>query len=358
MRINGVWVGWGLGDESRTDDTVRRFRDFARRMYRRYMGHLADNNKFDQELFDAVVEMQARLEADKIFQAPYIRGVLDLETQYASGFKKRPVQPKILPIIFTVEGHLSNMFLGPCAQTAVALERAGIAHWKPVGDWNNAALPFDNKSGVEALYRQLSSEWIEGPMGPDGKPIMWYFGKDVPWGGIGFSQGAMVFCEFMWKYVLPPNAPLHYRLKTFRRGLMFGNPRRARDAICAWAASPPDSGTSGIMQDRLFDAVKEGVGDRWAENANDDDMFAEVNNDEVGKNQTAIAKIITENSWTGGEVAILARVMRLFTNPTAGAFSVIMAIVDAIMFLAKNPNPHYSTFATPGDIEWMRGVAA
>jgi hypothetical protein len=25
------------------------------------------------------------------------------------------------------------------------------------------------------------------------------------------------------------------------------------------------------------------------------------------------------------------------------------------MLLAANPNPHYSTFATPGDIDWIRG---
>lgn len=39
-------------------------------------------------------------------------------------------------------------------------------------------------------------------------------------------------------------------------------------------------------------------------------------------------------------------------------FAAVKAAFDAIMFLSANPNPHYSTFATPGDVEWMRGVAA
>jgi hypothetical protein len=262
--------------------------------------------------------------------------------------------PPVRPIIFTVEGHMSDMFVGPAASTAQQLEQQGVCHWKPVGDWNTTALPFDNASGVEALYRQLSRNEIEGPI-VNGRPVMWPFPPGTPWGGVAFSQGAMIFCDFMWKHVLPPNAPLHYRLKDFRRGLMFGNPRRAKDAVCAWAQSPPNSGTHGIM-DRLFDANKEGIGDRWAEHPNDEDMFSEVGDDSAGKDQTAIAKIITENSWFGGEATIFARVLRLFGNPVGEGLAAIEAAFDAIKFLAKNPNPHYATFATPGDVEFMRGV--
>jgi hypothetical protein len=191
---------------------------------------------------------------------------------------------------------------------------------------------------------------------PDGPKHMWWFGPEVPWGAVGFSQGAMIWCEFFWKYVLPKDAPLHYRLKTFKRGLMFGNPRRALNAIVSWAIKPPSEGTHGIM-DKLFDAHKEGVGDRWAENANDSDMFAEVSDDEMSKNQTAIAKIICEGSFTGGPLSIWSRVLSVFGNPFGGALNIVKAAYDAVMFLAANPNPHYSTFAVEGDIRWMEGVA-
>jgi hypothetical protein len=114
----------------------------------------------------------------------YVLGVVNLEFKYDVGLLKRPDPVK--PIIFTVEGHMSNMFFGPCAQTAGELEQEGFVHWKPVGDWDTTALPFKNGTGVEALFRQLNSAFIEGPPidpnNPDGPKVMWPFGPDVPWG--------------------------------------------------------------------------------------------------------------------------------------------------------------------------------
>lgn len=355
MYINGNYVGLGEGDRS---PELVKVKALLKRKFTPARNTLDDGDLFTPALTTEVRRVQGVYTAEGKPGAPrYVPNVINLEFKYDVGLLKRPDPVK--PIVFTVEGHLSNMFFGPCAQTAGTLEQQGIAHWKPVGDWDTAALPFKNGTGVEALYRQLSRAFIEGPPvdpnNPDGPKIMWPFGPDVPWGLIGFSQGAMVACEFMWKYVLPVNAPLHYRLAGFKRGLMFGNPRRAKDSVCWWAQSPPDPGTHGIM-DRLFDANAEGIGDRWAEHPNDDDMFAEVGDDQAGRDQTAIAKIITENSW-GGPAGIFTQVLKLFGNPTGGAFHAIKAIFDAIMFLAANPNPHYATFATPGDIEWMRGVA-
>jgi hypothetical protein len=97
---------------------------------------------------------------------------------------------------------------------------------------------------------------------------------------------------------------------------------------------------------------------KWAEHANHGDMFAENAEDSEGLNKTAIARIICENSWAGGQAGILGRVLKLMGNPVGEAIPAIMAAVSALMFLAANPNPHYSTVAAPGDVEWMRGVAA
>lgn len=347
----------GEGDIS---PEVAKVKALLKRKFTPARNTLDDGDLFTPALAAEVARVQGVYAAQgKPGAAQYIHGVVNLAFKYDVGLLQRPDPVK--PIVFTVEGHMSNMFIGPCAQTASQLEQQGVCHWKPVGDWDTTALPFKNATGVEALYRQLSSQWIEGPPvdpnNPDGPKVMWWFGPEVSWGGIAFSQGAMIFCEFMWKYVLPPNAPLHYRLKTFRRGLMFGNPRRAKDAVCAWAQSPPDLGTHGIM-DRLFDVNAEGIGDRWAEHPNDDDMFAEVDDDKAGQDQTAIARIVTENSWVGGPTALFSRVLALFGNPIGEGFAAVKATFDAVMFLAANPNPHYSTFATPGDVEWMRGVAA
>ena len=356
MYIGGQYVGLGLGDHS---PVVVQLKALLKRKFTPARNTLDNGDEFTQALVDEVIRIQKIYVAEgKPGAKRYVQGVVNLEFKYDVGLLKRPDPPK--PIIFTVEGHMSNMWMGPCADTASQLEQQGVSHWKPVGDWDTQALPFKNGTGVEALYRQLSSARIEGgpidPRYPDGPKIMWPFPPSHPWGGIAFSQGAMVFCEFMWKYVLPPTAPLHYRLNGFKRGLMFGNPRRAKDAVCSWAQSPPSPGTHGIM-DKLFDANAEGVGDRWAEHPNDQDMFAEVGDDAAGKDQTAIAKIITENKWFG-TATLTARIMALFGNPVGDGYGAVMAMIDAIMFLASNPNPHYGTFATPGDVEWMRGVAA
>jgi hypothetical protein len=335
MRVNGVWVGWGLGDFSSTDMTVKNFKAFARRMYKSYMGHLDDTNIFDQQTYEALVIMQDRLQRDGHLTG-FIRGVLDLPTQYASGFKKRA--PAAKPVIFTVEGHLSDMWQGPCAETARVLESQGVCRWQPVG-YDCAKLPFNNKSGVDELRRLLNDRALL----PEG----------TAWGIVGFSQGAMITSDFMANHVL--KGELNWRLKDFKRGLAFGNPRRERNKCCDWASDPPDPDTQGIM-DVLFNASTTAIADKWVEHAADGDMFAENTTDSAGRDKTAIAKIITENSWFGGPAAIFARVLALFSNLPAEGFAAIKALISAIMFLASNPNPHYSTFATPGDIEWMRGV--
>jgi hypothetical protein len=154
--------------------------------------------------------------------------------------------------------------------------------------------------------------------------------------------------------VLPNNGSLHWRLKDFKRGLALGNPRREFGKICEWADNPPPADTGGIM-DKLFVTTGTVVENLWRENANVGDLFAQNTRDDAGKDKTAIAKIICENSWISPS-GIFARVLALFGNPVGEGFAAIKAIYDAIMFAASNPNPHYSTIAEPGDYEWMRAV--
>lgn len=358
--LNGVWIGWGLGDWSHypdgrdRDNTVRRFRSYARVMFKRYAGHLKDNNKFDQELYDVVVEMQNRYVADgKLLIGMFIPGVLDLPTQEVCGFRKKAAVIPTKPIIFTVEGHMSNMFFGPCAGGAETLQNQGVCYWKPIG-YNSNDLPFDNPSGVRELFNQVGADKIEGPT-IDGHTVWWPFPAGTPWGIWGFSQGGMVISEFMETHVLPSNGALHWRLADFKRGIGIGNPRRERGKMAPWNDNPPPADTGGIM-DRLFVTTGTALEGRWQENANDKDMFAVNGTDEASKDKTAIAKIVTENSWFGGQASIFARVFALFTNVPAGAVAALKATISAIIFLASNPNPHYSTVTESGDLEWMRGV--
>lgn len=252
------------------------------------------------------------------------------------------------PVIFTVEGHQSNMWFGPCADNARQLQQQGVAYWQPVGYESNK-LPFDNPSGVRALTDLFSSTVL-----PDGTP----FPPGTPSAGIAFSQGAMVWSDFLDQQVLPEGAPLHWRLKDLKRSLCLGNPRREFGQCVPWSPKPPPSNTGGIMVHREFVTTGTALQGRHAENCNNGDLFSVNTNDKAGWDKEAIAKIITENSWIGGPAAIFTRVLALLGNVPAEAIPAIKALISAIMFAASNPNPHYSTIAEPGDIEWMRGVAA
>lgn len=252
------------------------------------------------------------------------------------------------PVIFTVEGHLSNMWFGPCADTARQLQKEGVAYWQPVGYESND-LPFDNPSGVRALTSLMSSDRL-----PDGTP----FPAGTTWGLMIFSQGGMVGCDFMEQQVLPAGAPLNYRLKDFRRGLAKGNPRRERDKVAPWTSRPAKRGTSGVMVHDQFITTGTVIADRWQESAHTGDLFAENTDNAAGWDKEAIAKIVTENGWFGGDAAIFARLVKLWGNPVAEAIPAIMATISAVKFAVANPNPHYTTVSEPGDVEWMRGVAA
>lgn len=252
-----------------------------------------------------------------------------------------------MPVIFTVEGHMSDMWAGPCADTARELQRQGICYWQPV--WYDCqTLPFNNKNGVDSLTQLVGSTVL-----PSGQP----FPPGTPWGMVVFSQGAMVGCDFMRQKLLN-NGPLAWRLNDFKRGLAYGNPDRAQDAIAPWAASPPSKGTGGIMIDDRFVTQGTPINGKWAEDTQHGDMFGECGSDPASLDKSAIARIVTQNSWAGGNSALLSRFLKIATNPAGESIPVLMAIISAIKFAVANPSPHYATVATPGGIEWMRGVAA
>lgn len=250
------------------------------------------------------------------------------------------------PVIFTVEGHRSNLWFGPCADNARRQQQEGRAYWQPV--WYDCnALPFNNKNGVQSLTHLAGGEVL-----PDGTP----FPPGTPWGIIGFSQGAMVVSDFLEQRIL--KGPLQWRLKDLKRSLCLGNPRREFGKCAPWADNPPPLNTGGILLSGQFVTTGTALEGIHAENANANDMFTQNTFDDAGLNKEAIARIVTQNSWAGGPSAILSRVLAILGNVPVGSIGAIKAIVQSIMFLASNPNPHYTTIAEPGDVEWMRGVAA
>lgn len=329
MRLNGVWVGWSLGDNSSRDFTVRNFKSFARRMYRSYMGDLADTNAFDQQCYDRVIMMQDRLVASgKLHRGFFTRGVLDLETEYASGFRKRPVDLH-RPVVITVEGHLSNMFVGPCAAIGSTLEAEGLCWHQPIGYRNNV-IPFDNRSGVEAVIDILHRDRL-GPL--NDRP----FDQNVDIYLLGFSQGAIITNQVYLQYLRPAlgnDSLLSHRAKHLKRAIAFGDPYREKGVRAGWWPDEPDADTQGISDVRMTNTPP------WWKSANrKGDLYSNNPDNEVGLNRTAIYKIVSENSWWGGQAGMLARVMDAFADPFDGIIDITGAIMGGVMFVA-NMDPH------------------
>jgi hypothetical protein len=333
---NGRYIGLGVGD-SNADTLLINRKLHDKFQWARDMGVTA-TQPYTITTAHAIESFCTRVGLP-ILLDDQARAIANLATRQRLGAAPPPAKP----VIFTVEGHLSNMWIGPTASVASTLEQQSICKWQPVG-YDCGTLPFNNKSGVDELIRLVGDTNIL-PAG-------------ISWGIVGFSQGAMIVSEFMMQHVLPDTGVLHWRLPSFKRGLCFGNPRRETGKECAWAANPVKPGTEGIMgAGGLFVTTGTPIEKLWAEHANHGDMFAENAEDSEGLDKTAIAKIVCENSWIGGQASIVARVLKLLGHIPQESIPAIMAAISAIMFLAANPNPHYSTVADPGDVQWMAGVA-
>lgn len=250
----------------------------------------------------------------------------------------------IRPVIFTVEGHGSNMFVGPCAFTAQVLEQQGVAWWQPVG-YDNFSLPFKNQTGVDELVRLISATTLYGPRG-EARP----FPTGTPWGLMGFSQGGIVTGKVFLEYLRPASGSLNWRLKDLKRAIAFGNPYREKDVIAEWVPDPPTKGTQGISDVRIDNTPP-----WWKEHSRHGDLYAENPDNEVGLDCTAVYKIIAESSWVGGPAGMLARVLDIVGNPFDGFADMAMAIIRAAMF-AGNAGPH-GIYDLGPCVEWMRGVA-
>lgn len=331
MRVGGVWVGWGLGDNSTGDFTVRNAKAFMRKKFPSYAGGLADTNAFDQQMLDAVWEMQRRYFESGRLHAP--TGILDLDTQVVMGFKK--AAPPVRPVLFTVEGHMSDMFQGPCAETARILESEGVCRWQPVG-YNNTALPFDNASGQNELRRLLSDTVLLPP--------------GTPWGMAIFSQGGIVGSKFFLEDVRPESGALHWRFKDFRGCLAHGNPYRENSVIADWVPDPPRPNTQGISDVRMTNTPA-----NWKEVARHGDLYAENTVDDAGEDKTAVYKIV-QNQWWGGPDSIFMQVFEIVQRPAQEVIAMIQAITSGVMFLA-NMTPHGGYDLGPG-IEFMRSRLA
>jgi hypothetical protein len=306
-RVAGVWIGLGLGDAS---EEIRAIKGFMRHKFASYAGGLADTSLYDMPMVDAVTEMQRRY-AGKIGE--HVPGVINVETKYAMGWLERPRQPK--PVVFTVEGHLSSMWVGPCAETARYLESEGTCRWQPVG-YDNVSLPFKNQTGINELKRLLGDRTLL-PVG-------------TPWAMCIFSQGGIVGSEVWMREVVPKTGSLHWRLQDWRGTLAFGNPYREKDVIAEWVTDPPKPGTQGISHTRL-----ENTPVAWKEVSRRGDLYAEnPANSQASEFRTAIY-LAVQNKWSGHPDSLLNQLVEVAQRPVPEVIAMIQAISSGVMFLGN-----------------------
>lgn len=332
MNIDGKWVGFGPGD---VDPKVAALKAFMRRKFASYAGDLVDTDVYDEQMVDTVTEMQSR------YGLP-ATGIVNYATQVRMGFVT-PVPPT-LPIMFTVEGHLSNMWAGPVADTAAILEREGVCRHQPIG-YNNGAIPFDNTSGVRELARLVGATRMDnGAQFPDGTP--WSLGI--------YSQGAIVGSYFYFDY-LAPGKPLNWRLKDLRGVLAYGNPCRAADSIAPWALSWVDKpSTHGLDPYRRFGLP--GYPDKpanWMDVYREGDIFAENGDDKASEIKAAVYQAVVSFDLFSNPYSIATQIADLFTVPVDEVIGIVTAIISGIGFLA-NQGSHYAPYDIGGGIDWMR----
>lgn len=331
MLLNGVYVGQGFGDAS---EEIQAEKAFMRRMYKSYAGGLADTPVYNEEMVTVVSDMQQRLvNSGKLFPGDFIPGVINLKTKYAMGYLKK--SPKLLPVFFTVEGHLSSWDMGPCAETARQMEREELCRWQGVG-YDNVSLPFNDKSGIAELDR-LFSDYVTFPLG-------------TPFMSSCFSQGALVWCQFFLDFILNPEGKHHNRFEDWLGTLAHGNPMRQKDVNASWVPDGPKAGTMGIYKRHMTGtAPGEVLYDRWREVNRTGDLYAENEDNEAGKNKTAVCVAVVD----GDPMGLAQRLWALATDFGDMVWPLAQAIISGVRFLS-NMSPHGGYDLSPG-MDWCRG---
>lgn len=338
MQIDGVWVGWGLGDHSLADLTVQKAKAYMRAMYRSYAGTLADTNVYDQQMQDTVLEMQRRLVIDgKLTVGQYLPGVLDLPTQIAMGFKKPPAAK--LPVCVSVEGHQSNMWFGPVADTFTQLEQEGRCRHQPTG-YDNGDMPFNNQSGVDALDENIR---LRVP-------------ADVDLVLGGFSQGMIVIYDYLEQHGIPKN---------LKGVLMYGNPCRALGSVAPWAdkaTAAAARGTHGLDPVKNFEkpgcVSLRAAGIPFVDVWRKGDIFTQNGDDLEGQVKAAVYQAVARGKFFGDTTTLASQIAHALGQPILYVLPIVLATFSGITFLAQNPNAHYSPFDISGGKDWTRSLLA
>ncbi|WP_205876927.1 peptidoglycan-binding protein [Mycobacterium camsae] len=360
---NGQWMGLGVGDVD-NPDTPRdapnwnAIRLLTAKLHDKYqwardLGVVAQPN-YD-ELVARAVEQFCQRTGLPISRDPNGRVVANLAVRQRLGSypapgaddRVRSGSARVLPIMFTVEGHKSDMFYGPVADTATQLEGEGLCRHQPIG-YHNAAFPFDNASGENELARLVGATVMDNGV-PFPAGTKWVLGI--------FSQGAIVGFDF-WMDHLAPGKPLEWREADLLGVLAYGNPCRQTDSIAPWATGwLKKTGTHGLDPYRRFGLPGFPVKpDNWMDVYREGDIFAENGDNDASKAKAAVYQAVARGDFFSDPMSLAFQISTLFSRPEREIYAIIEAIISGVVFLKDKPNPHYSPYDISGGVSWVRSL--
>lgn len=336
----GKWVGWGLGDQ---DPKVADIQKFLARKYASYAGKLIATGTYDEATADAVAEAQRRLNLQPT-------GIFNYATQLATGYVKVAAPDTSgKPLLVAVEGHMSDMWHGPVADTMTILEAEGRGRFQPIG-YENGSIPFNNQSGVQALYDVYSRETLL-----DGRP----FRRGTKSVLSDFSQGGIVVYDFTTQYLMP-GQELDWRTPDILGRLSYGNPTRTTGSAAPWSV-----GQGGPFTNSGLDPLR-----RFGLPGNPDkapyvqmdvfrkgDIFSDNEPTTAGKIKAAVYEVVARGDFWSSSASALAQIADAFKVPLDYVMGAFQAIISGLGFLVKQgDNPHYSPFNIDGGLNWLRGI--
>jgi len=312
--VNGVWY-LGPGDSS---PEIRKIKAFMRRKFASYAGTLSDTDLYDQQMFDAVSEMQ------RCYSLP-VNGLIGYSTKIRMGYLTVAPPPK--PTLLTVNGSGVDMWTGPQADIARAVE--DIYYWQPIG---YDSKPFPMAPGVAQARAELGIQLDRHP---------------GPFSMVIYSEGALAGSKFFKYDLLPANGVYHHRLPDLKKVVAIGNPYRERDVVWSVDGNPARPGTQGISDDRLVNTPP-----WWREMAHRGDIYAENTVDDAGEFKTSIYMLV-QGQVVGGQDSLFAQIIELVGNPFGEGFAAARAIISGIGFFGAGTTPHVNYGTNPA-VQYLR----
>lgn len=343
MRLSTGEFVWGLGDDSGSDQTVRTFKAFARRMYKSYCSDLADTNVFDQQMQSHMRMIQDRLLAagQLTLKSPEHYGTLDLDTEYATTFKPKPAEC----VYFSVCGTGVPWNVGYCYDIGENIE-PGVpvafrkCYHQPIGypaAGPPSAMGPSVDAGVTEMIRQMDLHNC----------------SVIPWLAGGYSQGMLVVGTVLMRVFF---GDLGRFKATYQGSVGIGNPMRQGGHTFPGCVEVPGQ---GIAQPNMHDTPSahwDFANCKKMVNSKGDDFYAtmdgEADDSAAASDSRAVWAIIRDG--IKGGLSLVAAVAKLIAEPsfkgTYGAAVAAFYALDFFVVQAITPHTQYGDVQPiPGD---------